>query len=338
MDSRKSKKTRSHGEVGRHSRDVSSSRPDAKLPNDRVKSAPVLPSPSKHKQDVRHRHVSQSSTEVSRSRAPSTTFSRPPSSIGNPTIKSDQLRGSSSSTYNDVSSESRRVQSSNTQSSPRDQTREVTVAVIGESTTGKSTFIHCALDLKRQMIDSSATKKVSLEGEVSTLRLLEVPMSAIGLSDDGALSLPLRVGGQEISHIDGALVIYDVMNRDSVERVPEVLSKWCFHGAFNFAIISRYSFLFISQTRAVEDRILQLTALPIATFCQSHVPALLVYTKCDNPQKTWHVTPEMTESICRAVEGIEAFQTSAPAPETHKRCISIILRNIIAKKGKSVVL
>ena len=59
------------------------------------------------------------------------------------------------------------------------------------------------------------------------------------------------------------------------------------------------------------------------------IPTLLVSTKCDNPSKLWEVDQDMVEGLCSDLHDLEIFQTSASAPETHKRCISVLLRNIM---------
>lgn len=83
-------------------------------------------------------------------------------------------------------------------------------------------------------------QKGVLEGEVSTLRLLKIPMGALELSVDSGLTMPLRVGGQDILHIDGALVIYDVINQTSIARIPEILSK-CYPIAVPDSLLLKYT-------------------------------------------------------------------------------------------------
>ena len=66
------------------------------------------------------------------------------------------------------------------------------------------------------------------------------------------------------------------------------------------------------------------------------VPTVLVSTKCDNPVSSWEVDLDKAELLCSEYHGIEIFQTSTFASETHKRCISVILRNIMMdRRGTS---
>ena len=86
--------------------------------------------------------------------------------------------------------------------------------------------MQCALDLKRASSAPFATKKVSLEGVISVLRLLEVPLGDVTVSAEQDLSWPETVGDQTTPPVDGALVLYDVMNQDSLTRIPNVLSEY----------------------------------------------------------------------------------------------------------------
>lgn len=62
------------------------------------------------------------------------------------------------------------------------------------------------------------------------------------------------------------------------------------------------------------------------------IPTVLVSAKSDSPCGSWEVDHNMLEELCSTVTGIECFPVSLSAPETHKRCISIILRNIMVKR------
>lgn len=104
--------------------------------------------------------------------------------------------------------------------------REVTLAVLGANQAGKSTFVQCALDLKRPSMSPSATKKVSLEGVVSVLRLLEIQIGDITINAERDVVWPRTIGGQSTPQVDGALVLYNVMDQQSLTRVPNVLSEF----------------------------------------------------------------------------------------------------------------
>lgn len=66
------------------------------------------------------------------------------------------------------------------------------------------------------------------------------------------------------------------------------------------------------------------------------MPWVLVSNKCDNPPNVRQINPQAFEQICNALGDTESFQTSVNASETHKRCISAILRGFMPDpSGKS---
>lgn len=103
--------------------------------------------------------------------------------------------------------------------------QEVTLAVLGGAKVGKSTFVKCALDMKAPPVSYCTTKKVSLEGTVSVLRLYEFQLNNIKISEDCSIIWP-RLAEDEVTHrVDGALVLFDVMDQTSLYEVTELLSK-----------------------------------------------------------------------------------------------------------------
>lgn len=104
--------------------------------------------------------------------------------------------------------------------------QEVNIAVLGAAKTGKSTFVQCALDLKKPATAPASTKKVSLEGTVSLLRLLEFQLEEVEIAADQSIDWPSFVDSQEAPRIDGVLLLYDVMNKKSIARLPNFLSKF----------------------------------------------------------------------------------------------------------------
>ena len=97
--------------------------------------------------------------------------------------------------------------------------------MLGAPGVGKSTFVRCALDLKRTSTSSVSCKKVSLEGEISTVRLLEIGLEELEVTADTNLHWPASVGDYNIAAIDGVLALYDVQDQSSISRIPALLSE-----------------------------------------------------------------------------------------------------------------
>lgn len=51
-------------------------------------------------------------------------------------------------------------------------------------------------------------------------------MSDVIISPEQNVVWPQTVGGQSFSHVHGALVLYDVMDQGSLNRIPSVLSEF----------------------------------------------------------------------------------------------------------------
>ena len=102
---------------------------------------------------------------------------------------------------------------------------EVTLAVLGEKAVGKSTFVRCALDLKKASTSPISSKKVSLEGKVSVVRLLELGVERLEITADQDVRWPTEVGDNKTPIIDGVLALYDVMDQGSIACIPALLSE-----------------------------------------------------------------------------------------------------------------
>lgn len=57
------------------------------------------------------------------------------------------------------------------------------------------------------------------------LRLLEIQLEDVGILENGTIEWPSTVGDLDTPRIDGALVLCDVMDRNSMADVADVLSK-----------------------------------------------------------------------------------------------------------------
>ena len=64
---------------------------------------------------------------------------------------------------------------------------------------------------------------MSLDGIVYMVRLLEMSLDAISIIDKRKITWPKTIGANEMPEVDGVLVLYDVMNQESIAEVPEIL-------------------------------------------------------------------------------------------------------------------
>ncbi len=223
---RSSKKTRSYGGAPKGLRNSQTSptpnpegRPQYK---ERVTSAP-LGVPQAVEQQQRQRRSQQSATERLRRQIQASDSSREPIfSPWSPTTKqhAPQLLRESDSERLHGSRANIDVKAGGS-----DEVQEVAIAILGARAVGKSTFVHCALDLKTAFVSPVASKKVSLEGKISIVRLLEVGLQDIDISAEQGVHWPERLGDQKMPDVDGVLVLYDVMDQSSTARMPSLLSE-----------------------------------------------------------------------------------------------------------------
>ncbi|KAE8352941.1 ras guanyl-nucleotide exchange factor RasGEF [Aspergillus coremiiformis] len=111
----------------------------------------------------------------------------------------------------------------------------VTIAVVGQDQVGKTTFIQSALDMKHPLSSRATTKKMSLDGTVYIVRLLEMDTNEISIGNDGLLEWP-RIGNDS-PPIDGALVVHDVTRSVGLPELTRLLDTLAAF-AFPFVLIA----------------------------------------------------------------------------------------------------
>ena len=211
MESKRSTKSRSYGEQSKSSvpahsslTSTSNNRPSHK---ERVKSAPQIPQSLQHQPPSTTQPHAPSKRESHKLESSPGAFSPPSSPLNrNPA-------------YSSV-----RHTSVHSQIQGRGEVNEVVIGVLGADAVGKSTFVHLALDLKKAATSKISSKKVSLEGLISVVRLIEVDVERVEIEDESLL-WPDTVGEQTFPSIDGALVMYNVLDQSSITPLPPILSK-----------------------------------------------------------------------------------------------------------------
>lgn len=196
------------------------------------------------------------------------------------------------------------------------------LAVVGTPRSGKSTFIQHALDLKKLPTAAVSSKKVSLEGVVSLLRIHEFNVNDIDLTSGGTPQWPHLDGKETTSPINGAMVIYSISDASSTKLIPSFLRES--KASLFFAFLSRTHSQYRSYARELIDMMACLGACS-----KSAMPTVLVCSKCDVAPQLRQVDSQTTEHLRQGVVGnIQIYHTAIKAPDSHKRCLSSLLRNI----------
>jgi hypothetical protein len=102
---------------------------------------------------------------------------------------------------------------------------EINIAVLGASAVGKSTFIQRAFNLRIIPTSHFTVRKMSIDGNVYLVRLIELAYDDLNFDDHKRICWPDTIDGTPVPIIDGAFTLYDVMNKESLVQVPETLSK-----------------------------------------------------------------------------------------------------------------
>jgi GTPase SAR1 family protein len=102
----------------------------------------------------------------------------------------------------------------------------VNLVVLGTSNVGKSTFVQRALDLKQPALTPTTAKKMSLDGMIYVVKLIEIPLEEIGIVDNSRIAWPEEIDDSPMPTVDGVLALLDISDCESVADFPEVLSKF----------------------------------------------------------------------------------------------------------------
>lgn len=97
--------------------------------------------------------------------------------------------------------------------------------MVGNAGVGKSTFVQNALGLPFPLPSEAAERMIPLEGGTYLVRLLELSIDDVDLDEDGTFTWPDTIGDKSMPRVDGAITLWDVTDKDSLEDIPEMLSK-----------------------------------------------------------------------------------------------------------------
>ncbi|KAI9844534.1 MAG: hypothetical protein M1837_005492 [Sclerophora amabilis] len=169
---------------------------------------------------------------------------------------------------------------------------EINIVVLGASGVGKSTFVQRALGLRLNLSTRIATRKLSIDGAVYSLRLLEIDAEDLVLDKDQQILWPDEIEGIDFPQIDGALCLYDVLEQRSIKLVIPLLAALVLGG----------------------------------------LPPVLVCCKSDLAPGLPQVDTTALERARTLLGDLDAYETSANVPESQKVCIRAVVRTAITNK------
>lgn len=98
-----------------------------------------------------------------------------------------------------------------------------TVAVLGASAVGKSSFIQHSLGLPRPPSSHLCHHRVAVDDLTHSVNLVELDLIYLGLSSSQPIQWPGKIDGHTLPPVDAALVMYSVMSQESVRQLPMVV-------------------------------------------------------------------------------------------------------------------
>lgn len=104
---------------------------------------------------------------------------------------------------------------------------DINIAVIGANGVGKSTLIQRALGLRiapTASASSASSARMSVDNVEYTVSLLELDLESFDIARNRRIEWPKQINGHMVPRMDGALLLYDVTNRESIAALPQTLS------------------------------------------------------------------------------------------------------------------
>jgi len=105
----------------------------------------------------------------------------------------------------------------------------INIAVVGSLGVGKSSFIQRALRLNKLPTSSQSSVRQDIEGIPHIVCLVEYDTGQINMDELPApgkqIQWPKQINGHSVRAPDGALVLYDVTDKDSIRDMTPALSE-----------------------------------------------------------------------------------------------------------------
>jgi GTPase SAR1 family protein len=197
----------------------------------------------------------------------------------------------------------------------------INIAVIGANGVGKSHFVQRALSLSRTPNIQPSTARIQIDHVPFTVTLFELDLEYFDVDPERQIQWPRQVSGVMMPTIHGVLLLYDVMNRDSIIELPQTLSE---------CPVATSQENGDKAHRKQPDRMN--ANLQPAALVNSSLPTVLVATKCDNPETLRQIDTEALAAACKSC--IANFQTSASKPESARMALSTLLKALVLGGSK----
>ncbi|KAF9870156.1 ras guanyl-nucleotide exchange factor [Colletotrichum karsti] len=169
------------------------------------------------------------------------------------------------------------------------------IAVIGASGVGKSSFVQRVLGLSRPPITNASSVRMVVDNVTYGVTLIELDLEYFELNPLQPIQWPKQINGHIVPRVDGALILYDVMNKESMKELPQAT----------------------------------------AALTKSGLPAVLIANKCDHPETDRQVDAQRVASHEYFKSCVGQFSLSTSAPERARACLNTMLKAAIAYRKET---
>ncbi|KAI5462208.1 ras guanine nucleotide exchange factor domain-containing protein [Mariannaea sp. PMI_226] len=185
------------------------------------------------------------------------------------------------------------------------------IAVIGATGVGKSSFVQRVLGLSRPPISNASSVRMLVDNTSHVITLLELDLEYFELNPNQPIQWPKQINGHIVPRVDAALILYDVMNKESIRELPQTLGKLCPYAT--------------RKEKGCTNKVL-------AALTNSGLPSSLVACKCENPEENWEVDAEgmANHQIFRSC--VATYKLSSDKPEIARVCLHTTLRAAISHR------
>ncbi|KAJ0339803.1 hypothetical protein COL922a_004021 [Colletotrichum nupharicola] len=170
------------------------------------------------------------------------------------------------------------------------------IAVIGASGVGKSSFVQRVLGLSRPPITNASSVRMVVDNVTYGVTLIELDLEYFELNPLQPIQWPKQINGHIVPRVDGALIIYDVMNKESMKELPQAT----------------------------------------AALTKSGLPAVLVANKCDHPESERQIDAARVANHEYFKSCVGQFNLSTSSPERARACLNAMLKAAIAYRKETI--
>ena len=101
----------------------------------------------------------------------------------------------------------------------------INIAIIGANGVGKSSFVQRVLRSPRPPNHNVTTFRQDLDGVARLVTLVELDLEGFEVDPSQPIQWPKQIGGHMVPRMDGALILYDVTNKESVRDLTSTVGK-----------------------------------------------------------------------------------------------------------------